>query len=356
MSYTCKNDFSMDFSSVLIQWYLEHKRPLPWRETKNPYYVWLSEIILQQTRVEQGLPYYKKFVEAFPEIEDLASASQHEVLKLWQGLGYYSRARNLHDSAKYVVFELAGRFPQTYRELLELKGVGDYTASAVASICYGEPQAVVDGNVFRVLSRIFGIVTPINTGAGKRQFRSLAQELMDPSHPSDFNQGMMEFGAVQCKPQQPLCESCPFAKRCVAFNQGKINDLPVKLRKGSVRVRHFNYLVFVSKKGETLLRQRTQKGIWHGLYEFPLVETPSQVEETLLVQEAAFKKYVPESAPVIRPFNPTPIVHKLSHQHIHAKFWVLSRDHLPQTGIPVTELDQYPVPALIEKFIEAFDF
>src|SRR5690554_1507712 len=262
MSYTCKNDFSMDFSSVLIQWYLEHKRPLPWRETKNPYYVWLSEIILQQTRVEQGLPYYKKFVEAFPEIEDLASASQHEVLKLWQGLGYYSRARNLHDSAKYVVFKLAGRFPQNYRELLELKGVGDYTASAVASICYGEPQAVVDGNVFRVLSRIFGIDTPINTGAGKRQFRSLAQELMDPSHPSDFNQGMMEFGAVQCKPQQPLCESCPFAKRCVAFNQGKINDLPVKLRKGSVRVRHFNYLVFVSKKGETLLRQRTQKGIW----------------------------------------------------------------------------------------------
>lgn len=355
MSYTCRNDFFMDFSSVLIQWYLEHKRPLPWRQTKNPYLVWLSEIILQQTRVDQGLPYYNKFIESFPTIEELAGAPEQEVLKLWQGLGYYSRARNLHASAKFIVMELDGQFPPSYKELLKLKGVGDYTASAVASICYGEPQAVVDGNVFRALSRIFGIDTPINSGEGKKQFKKLAQELMDPSHPSDFNQGMMEFGAVQCKPQQPLCKTCPFSQRCVAFNQGRIKDLPVKLKKGTAQVRHFNYLVFVSE-GKTLLRQRTQKGIWHGLYEFPLVETPAQAEEELLVKEPVFKKYVPESAPSIRSYNPAPIVHKLSHQHIYAKFWILDRDQLPEPGIPIAQLQQYPVPALIEKFINRFDF
>lgn len=356
MRYTCKNDFSMGFSSILIQWYLEHKRPLPWRQTKNPYYVWLSEIILQQTRVEQGLPYYMKFIETFPVIEDLASASQQQVLKLWQGLGYYSRARNLHASAKYVVSELNGEFPRTYNELLKLKGVGDYTASAVASICFEEPQAVVDGNVYRVLSRIYGIDTPINTGEGKRQFRNLAQELLDPNRPSDFNQGMMEFGAIQCKPQQPLCQTCPFASKCVAYNQGKIKDLPVKLKKGPVQVRHFNYLVFLSRKGETLLEQRTKKGIWHGLFEFPLVETQAPAEEELLVKEPAFKKYVPESVPVIRSFNPSPVVHKLSHQHIHAKFWIVNREVLPQPGIPVSQIHQYPVPVLIEKFIQGFDF
>ena len=356
MSYTCKNDFFMNFSSVLIQWYLEHKRPLPWRQTKNPYYVWLSEIILQQTRVEQGLPYYKKFVETFPVIEDLASASEHEVLKLWQGLGYYSRARNLHASAQYIVSELNGQFPQSYKELLKLKGVGDYTASAVASICYEEPQAVVDGNVFRVLSRIYGIDTPINSGEGKREFKELAQELLDPRRPSDFNQGMMEFGAVQCKPQQPLCHTCPFAAGCIAYNQGKIKDLPVKLKKAPVKVRHFNYLVFVSRERETLLKQRTQKGIWHGLYEFPLVETQVDAGEELLVKEPAFKKYVTESDPMIRSFNPSPVVHKLSHQHIHTKFWILDSDELPEAGIPLNRLTDYPVPALIEKFIEGFDF
>lgn len=346
----------MVFSSVLIQWYLANKRSLPWRKTKEPYHVWLSEIILQQTRVDQGLPYYMKFSETFPTVYELAIAPEEEVLKMWQGLGYYSRARNMHSAAKYVVDQLNGVFPNSYKELLKLKGVGDYTASAIASICFNEPVAVVDGNVFRVLARIYGIDTPINSTEGKRIFKSLAEKLLAGSNPSDFNQGLMEFGALQCKPQKPECGSCPFAQECVALNQGLINSLPVKLKKQSIKTRYFNYLVFISEEEETILQQRRGKGIWQGLYEFPLVETVEEVQESLLVEEPLFQNYSSISNPEIRLFNEVPIVHKLSHQHIHTKFWILNCESIPGNGVPISSIEKFPVPVLIEKFIDSFGF
>ena len=346
----------MNFANILVSWYLENKRPLPWRDTTDPYKIWLSEIILQQTRVEQGMPYYLSFVKSFPDVFALAAATEEEVLKLWQGLGYYSRARNLHASAKYVAYELKGVFPKTCKELLSLKGVGDYTASAIASICYNEPVAVVDGNVYRVLSRIYGIDTPINSTEGVKQFKQLAQELLDKKDPANFNQGIMEFGATHCKPQNPLCERCPFASRCVAFNQNLISDLPVKLKKQKVKNRYFNYLVFISEEGETVLEQRKGKGIWEGLYEFPLVETSEEIGMENLVEEAGFQEYAPLKGEGLNLYNENSIVHKLSHQHIHTKFWILNCDRLPQKGIPVGKMKAYPVPRLIDKFIESYNF
>lgn len=344
----------MTFSKTLIQWYLENKRALPWRSTKDPYFIWLSEIILQQTRIEQGKPYYLKFVERFPDVEQLANASEEEVLKLWQGLGYYSRARNLHTTAKHVAFDLDTVFPSSYKGLLKLKGVGEYTASAIASICYDEPVAVVDGNVYRVLSRIFGIDTPIDSTAGRKEFSKLALELLDTKNPSDFNQGLMEFGALQCKPQLPECATCPFSTECVAFNQGKISELPVKAGKQKIKQRHFNYIVLISDEKKTLLKQRKDKGIWQGLYEFPLVETSAEATVENLVAEESFVSYAAGADPVL--YNEKPIVHKLSHQHIFTKFWIISCSYLPAEAVQIEEIDKYPVPVLIEKFIDSYSF
>lgn len=346
----------MLFAKKLTSWYLGNKRDLPWRKTTDPYRIWLSEIILQQTRVAQGLPYYFEFNDAFPTIFDLAAASEEEVLKHWQGLGYYSRARNLHITAKHVAQELGGRFPDNYKDLLSLKGVGDYTASALASFCYQEPVAVVDGNVFRVLSRIFGIDTPINSTEGKKCFKDLAQKLLDKKKPADFNQGLMEFGAMHCLPRRPLCGSCPFAEECVAYNQDKVYMLPVKLKKQKVKKRHFNYLVFVSKGKHTLLERRTGKGIWQGLYEFPLVETSSEVPAEKLVREEKWLNYSPSTEVVPNLFNESPVVHKLSHQHIYTKFWIVNCEEVPGSPVAFNDLEKYPVPVLIEKFIESYGF
>lgn len=346
----------MLFAKKLTLWYLENKRDLPWRKTIDPYRVWLSEIILQQTRVAQGMPYYFRFINAFPTVFDLAAASEEEVLKQWQGLGYYSRARNLHTAAKYVARELEGKFPDNYKDLIKLKGVGDYTASAVASICFNEPVAVVDGNVFRALSRIFGIDTPINSNEGKKQFREKAQELLDKKDPADFNQGIMEFGALHCTPRRPRCETCPFAEECVAYNQNRILQLPVKLKKQKVKKRHFNYLVYISQEGKTIMQQRTGKGIWKGLYEFPLVETISETTFENLVREEGYRDYSGVANEKVDLFNETPIVHKLSHQHIYTKFWIVNCDELPEKGISFPEIVKLPVPVLIEKFIENYGF
>ena len=261
------------FSKKLILWYLDHKRDLPWRTTAIPYYIWLSEIILQQTRVEQGLPYYQAFVSVYPTVKKLANASEEEVLKLWQGLGYYSRARNLHTTANYVSNELSGIFPTSYKELIKLKGVGDYTASAIASICFNEATAVVDGNVYRALARYFGIATPINSSLGIKEFKNLAQQLIDVDKPGNHNQALMEFGARQCKPQNPNCEICIFNDSCIALQQKKISELPVKLKKTKVKNIYFNYIVLIFKNKKTLLQKRIGKGIWQNLYEFPLIET-----------------------------------------------------------------------------------
>ena len=239
----------MTLSELILSWYRENKRDLPWRDTFDPYNIWLSEIILQQTRVVQGVPYYEKFLENFPTIKHLANATEIEVLKLWQGLGYYSRARNLHATSKAVVEKFGGKFPNNYSELLALKGIGDYTASAIASICFDEPRAVVDGNVYRVLSRYFGVETPINRSKGIKYFKELATSVMDADHIRDYNQGIMEFGALQCVPKSPDCSNCPLSGSCMALQKNLVDQLPVKLGKTKVRKRYFNYLVVLDGAG-----------------------------------------------------------------------------------------------------------
>src|SRR5690554_6869494 len=246
----------MGFSRIILKWYAINKSLLTWRKTRDPYIIWLSEIMLQQTRVAQGIPYYLKFVESFPTIGDLAAAKEREVLKLWQGLGYYSRARNLHATAKTITDKYNGVFPNTYKGLLGLKGVGDYTASALASICFNLPEAVVDGNVYRVLARYYGIDLPINSSEGKHYFKDLAKKVMDVKNIRDYNQGIMEFGAIQCTPKSPACGVCPLKNDCVALATDKIDRLPVKIRKNKVRNRYFNYLVLLDGDNRTLLRQR----------------------------------------------------------------------------------------------------
>ena len=233
----------MNWTQLLLQWYGEKKRDFPWRKSKDPYRVWLSEIILQQTRVEQGLPYYQKFTKTFPTIHDLAKASEEQVLKLWQGLGYYSRARNMRTTAKWIVEENSANFPTTFKDLLELKGVGDYTASAISSICFDERQAVVDGNVYRFLSRCFGIETPIDSSPALKIFKTKAHQLMGKFPPGEFNQAMMEFGALHCTPKTPNCDTCPFQQSCIAFQQGSVSCFPIKTKKTKITQRFFNYLV-----------------------------------------------------------------------------------------------------------------
>lgn len=298
------------FSKQLLVWYYQQKRDLPWRKTKDPYRIWLSEIMLQQTRVVQGSPYYEKFITHFPTIFDLAKADEENVLKLWQGLGYYSRAKNLHQTAKTIAFDYKGNFPDDYNGLLKLKGVGDYTASAIASICFGEPCAVVDGNVYRVLGRYFAVDTPINSSQGISLFKKLANQLIDKEQPATYNQAIMDFGALQCKPKNPDCERCIFADSCLAFAQKKVAELPVKINKTKIRKRFFNYLVVFDKQQKTLLNKRLEKDIWQGLFEFPLVET---TKETTQRQFLELVGNLPFSAGKIEKYNPQPIVHKLSH-------------------------------------------
>lgn len=312
--------------------------------------------MLQQTRIGQGLPYYLKFIETFPTVFDLAEASQETVLKLWQGLGYYSRARNLHETAQHVAFHLHGQFPGNYKELLLLKGVGDYTASAIASICYEEPTAVVDGNVYRVLARYFDIDTPINSTGGIKEFKELAMELLDPLNPGIYNQAVMEFGALHCKPQLPLCETCPLSNGCLALKNKRIAELPVKLKKAKIRKRYFNYLVFLSEENRTIIEQRSGKGIWEGLYQFPLLETDVPLSAEQLPFDEKFVQLTGKGIQQIRLFNETPIVHKLSHQHIYTRFWVIEKKVLPKESIPVEKLHEYPVPVLIANFLNEYDF
>ncbi len=259
----------MSFSKTLITWYLDNKRDLPWRKTKDPYHIWLSEIMLQQTRVAQGLPYFLAFTEAFPTVFDLAKADEEKVLKLWQGLGYYSRARNLHATAKYISEELSGNFPNNYKDLLKLKGIGEYTAAAIASFSFKECVPVVDGNVYRVLSRYFDIETDIASSGAKKEFTQLASELIDKKKPELFNQAIMEFGALQCVPKSPDCNSCPLDNSCLALAKNKVSQLPIKLKKQKITNRFFNYLLVIDNKNQAIINKRTQKGIWHNLYEFP---------------------------------------------------------------------------------------
>ena len=275
------------FTTHLLQWASQHERHLPWKESKNPYYIWLSEIILQQTRVEQGLPYYLKFVEHYPTVFDLANATEDEVLKDWEGLGYYSRARNLHAAAKYIATELDGHFPDTYDSILKLKGVGPYTAAAIASFAFQLPYAVVDGNVYRVLSRFFGMDTPIDSTIGKKQFANLAQQLLDPTKPDVYNQAIMDFGATWCTPKQAKCNKCPLSEQCAAFQTNRVEKYPIKQKKLKKRTRYFHYLIF-NYSGQTWIEKRAGKDIWQGLYQFPLIELPKSTTDLPDVMDTSF--------------------------------------------------------------------
>ena len=342
----------MNFSNLLIKWYLQNKRDLPWRNTTNPYPIWLSEIMLQQTRVAQGMPYFLSFTTAFPTVFDLAKASEEQVLKLWQGLGYYSRARNLHQTAQYITTELNGIFPVNYNDLLKLKGVGEYTAAAIASFAYNEIIPVVDGNVFRVLSRYFDINTDIAQASAKKEFTALAFKLIPKDNPAIFNQAIMEFGALQCVPKNPNCSSCVFNESCAALQKNKVDQLPVKSKKLKVRNRYFNYVVASDENKNTIIQKRTSKGIWHNLYEFPLLETEKE-EDFDFVSEQIQKEYFKENTiSSILETNNKSIVHKLSHQHLHIKFWNVKIKGTIENGIDVETMKTFPFPIVIHNFIE----
>ncbi|MCA0349253.1 MAG: A/G-specific adenine glycosylase [Bacteroidetes bacterium] len=341
----------MNFSNALIVWYLQNKRDLPWRNTLNPYLIWLSEIILQQTRVAQGLPYFLCFAERFPTVFDLANADEEEVLKLWQGLGYYSRARNLHKTAKIIVFDLNGKFPKNYNELLKLKGVGEYTAAAIASFAYNENVPVVDGNVFRVLARYFDIETDIASSNAKKEFRALASKLLPNGKANQFNQAIMEFGALQCVPKNPNCEICVLNNSCLALKNKKVTQLPVKLKKTKIQKRVFNYLIFRDEDKNTLLQKRTQKGIWHNLYEFPLIETFEDINDFETLELIQNQSFIVNEIQNIRLINPVKITHKLSHQHLSVSFWEVSVAGKIKDGIDCDSVLKFPFPIVIYNFI-----
>ena len=346
---------NMSFSNRLISWYLENKRDLPWRNTVNPYPIWLSEIILQQTRVAQGLPYFNAFLANFPTVFELAKASEEQVLKLWQGLGYYSRARNLHQTAKIIAFEQNGEFPTSYDELLKLKGVGTYTAAAIASFAYHEVVPVVDGNVFRVLARYFDVETDIASATAKKEFTKLARELMDLKKPSLFNQAIMEFGAMQCVPKNPDCSVCIFRDSCAALQKNKVNQLPVKLKKTKVSERFLNYLVLEDEEGKSMIQQRTAKGIWHNLYEFPLLE--SEKEWTSLEIALALKNteiVSQEQIMSITSFEENSIRHILSHQRLYIRFWHIPIKGKLKAGLSKNKIKMKPFPIVIFNFIEKY--
>lgn len=345
----------MDFSKKIIEWYREHKRDLPWRETDDPYRIWVSEIILQQTRVAQGIGYYQRFIRAFPDVESLASADPDEVMRLWQGLGYYTRARHLHEAARQLTRHYQGKLPGTYGELLRIKGIGEYSAAAIASIAFHEPVPLVDGNVFRVISRLHRIGLQKGTSAAKRAVREIAGKIMDPERPGQHNQAMMEFGAIQCIPKNPGCSVCLFRSTCTAYRKGEVEKYPVTVKKVKLRVRFFNYLVI--RAGEhTLIRKREGNDIWKGLYEFPLMETSTEIPAQDLPRSndwnALLNGLQPLTVTVSKTFR-----HRLSHQTIHARFFTVTLEAIPSRlneryrRVPIHDLAGYPVPRLIERFL-----
>ncbi|WP_276499784.1 A/G-specific adenine glycosylase [Pontibacter litorisediminis] len=347
------------FAQTLVAWYERHKRNLPWRDTTNPYFIWLSEVILQQTRVAQGQPYYERFVAAYPTVQDLAAAPQDEVLRLWQGLGYYSRARNMHHTAQLVVEQYGGRFPGKYEELIKLKGVGSYTAAAIAAFAFKEQVAVLDGNVFRVLARVFGVADDIAAPASRKVFQKLADELVPASAPDTYNQAIMEFGAIQCTPLMPDCLFCPLQQRCYAFNHGMVQELPVKSKAKAARPRFFHYLVF-ELNGTFYLRKRLEGDIWQGLYDFYLYEGDSKdlpVAQLLQeLQEAGVPVQEAQLQPPAKDYK-----HILSHQKITARFYRIKlKDPLKDEVLTETRLAPYtvekiealPKPVLISSYLK----
>ncbi len=340
------------FSRGLITWYKTNKRDLPWRNHKDPYKIWLSEIILQQTQVVQGTSYYVKFTQKYPKIGLLAAAKEDEVLKLWQGLGYYSRARNLHATAKVVNEQFKGIFPSKYEDIKALKGIGDYTAAAISSFAYNLPHAVVDGNVYRVLSRLFGIETPIDSGTGKKEFQQLATELLDKKEPGQHNQAIMEFGSQYCKPVNPDCHHCIFSSKCYAFKTSRVNELPVKAKKTKVKDRFLNYVVLVDNNNNIYLNKRSGNDIWKGLYEFLLIESDKKITAPQLLKHKTFKDNAGEKFKLL--YTSKLYKHILSHQHLYARFYVVKTNtpfSKKQTKTSLKNLTDFAFARLSEKFL-----
>ena len=359
------------FSRIILQWYSENARDLPWRRTRDPYAVWLSEIILQQTRIAQGTAYWHRFMDKFPTVKDLAGASEDEVLRLWEGLGYYSRARNLHTAAKQIV--ALGGFPDTLEGIRGLKGVGDYTAAAIGSICFGLPAAVVDGNVYRVLARHFGLTTPVGTTEAKKEFTLLANQLLPQDSPAQFNQGMMDFGAMQCTPQNPDCLTCPLQASCNAFRTGRVEMLPIKKPAVKVQERRLSY-IYVRYDGETAIRRRGPGDIWQGLYEPLVYDQPAACERPAAEGNYFSGRYPKNQFPsaIAKPTHSkdserneeslrlikSNVKHQLTHRTILTDFYLWEPENRPELPegyfwIKETELDRYAKPRLFELLLEA---
>ncbi len=346
----------MSFSERILAWYSTHKRALPWRETKNPYVIWLSEIILQQTRVEQGMPYFLRFVDNYPNVTKFADADEADILRLWQGLGYYSRARNMHKASKQVIDLHKGVFPVDYHDLLKLPGVGEYTAAAISSFANNQPYAVLDGNVFRVLARYFGINEPINSTTGKKIFANLAAEMLDLNNPAEYNQAIMDFGSMQCKPKNPNCEECILRLDCVAYQDNLVDQLPQKIKAKKSRDRFFHYFI-VQKEDSVLMSQRTEGDVWANLFEFPMIETTTDLNVAELVQMKEYQEAFGNIQPIQIKGQ---VKHILSHQNIFAKFYSLNIDNM-ELGKKnhwnyclLENLDKLAKHKLISSFVEHY--
>ncbi len=343
------------FSKKLLSWHAHEPRELPWRYTRDAYKIWLREIILQQTRVAQGLPYYERFISKYPTVGQLAAAQEKDVLKLWQGLGYYSRARNLLFTARDIVKNHKAKFPKGYDKLLKLKGIGQYTAAAIASFAFDEPAAVVDGNVYRLLSRVFGIETPIDSTPGKKEFAALAHQLLDKKLPADYNQAIMNFGSTVCKAANPLCQTCAFKSKCVAFNSQIIDLLPVKSKKIKLKHRYFHFLVIQNSKGEVFFEKRTQSDIWKGLYQFPLLEKQNEKEFETRINAATLKKLnvtTQAKGGIKEIYSSTQL---LSHQVLHARFFKVDGNFTnPLKGmvkVNLKQMNSLPLPRMLADFV-----
>lgn len=347
----------MTFSQQLINWYRAYKRDLPWRNITDVYLIWLSEIILQQTRVEQGMPYFFRFAEAYPNVKSFAAASEDDILRMWQGLGYYSRGRNMLKTARKVVEDFQGIFPNRYDDLIQLTGIGEYTAAAISSFSANEARAVVDGNVYRFLSRYFGLETPINNGAGKKEFQALADEVLDKKNAAEHNQAMIEFGALQCKPKNPDCEVCPFNGSCIAYQNRKVADLPVKLKKLKIRERFFYFFIII-KEHKILIKRRSNEDIWAGLHDLPSIEFADRNSLKQLIAHPDFNAWFNKDS-VIHSVSDE-VKHILTHQRLYARF--IHIENLDETSIKknnwfwikLEDLDQYGQPKLIFEFLKKF--
>ena len=344
----------MPLEIELLKWYSFNKRDLPWRKNNDPYKVWVSEIILQQTRIIQGKKYFNDFMDKFPTIYDLANSDEDSVLKLWQGLGYYNRAINLHKTSKFIVHDLGGNFPTTYDQLIKLKGIGDYTASAISSICFDKYNPVVDGNVLRFISRIYGVVLPIDSTEGKKKIKGFAKKLIQKTKaPGDFNQALMEFGALSCTPF-PDCQSCIFNSKCLAFKKNKVDLIPIKTQKKKIRNRYFNYLVFKDNSGKTYINQRTEKDIWHKLYQFPLIEHDVLIDDITLSSD--FLGYLINNKLKISNSKHKIIRYKhvLSHQNLFIAFYIINLNSVINDGHYISNLNNFTFPVPISNFISKY--